>query len=218
MFGGGCNNNNLFRKVALSTLDVYNNTDDTFAALTTLSVPRYNLASASTNAIGIFAGGLETTFSGRSVFSDAVDLYFLTTNRWMTCSLSVARSSLAGASVNGLILFGGGAVSGGISDRVDIYNSITSTWSTSKIHIARSELSAASVDCLVIFAGGSVSYAVDIFDSSSAKWSTAVLAFGGSNLGVVAIGLTIIIAGSTCEHSSLTSVSYIRFCSAGILI
>jgi hypothetical protein len=61
----------------------------------------------------MFAGGSNGTYL------NTVDIYNATSGIWTTANLSIARESLAAASVNNLVMFGGG-IGTSYSDRVDI--------------------------------------------------------------------------------------------------
>ena len=107
-----------------------------------LSVSRYLLAAASVDDVAIFAGGYANAGADNipDPASDAVDLYNITTQTWSTSLLSVARGSLAAASVGSVAIFAGGhtaAVVNGLrvsdlSNAVDLYNRITRAWSTAQ--------------------------------------------------------------------------------------
>src|SRR5687767_1390475 len=75
----------------------------------------------------------------------------MTSNTWSTATFFLLQSSLAGASVGNLALFGGGD---DIIDRnyVDIYDVSTNTWSIATLSQAQSTLTATTVDNLTLFA------------------------------------------------------------------
>ena len=80
-----------------------------------LSEARFGLAAASAGNFAVFAGGtmpLGTLFI--PVMSDAVDLYNNETGVWSTAQLSVARASLAAASVRNFVIFAGGLAGEGV--------------------------------------------------------------------------------------------------------
>jgi hypothetical protein len=87
-------------------------------------------------------------------YSDDVDLYDSTLATWSTARLSVARGSLAAASVGNVALFSGGRTNGDRSTAVDLFNVKTRSWSTAQLSLARSAIAAASVSNVAIFSGG----------------------------------------------------------------
>ena len=71
-------------------------------------------------------------------------------------ALSVARASLAGASVGGYALFAGGyaSASGNASNVVDAYNTFLTHSTPTALSVARENLTGASVGGYALFAGG----------------------------------------------------------------
>jgi len=96
LFGGGGNSTGYSDQV-----DMYNVTSGSWTTAT-LSVPRIDLAAASSGNLVFFAGGDETTASNQ------VDIYNVSTGSWRTATLSQARYGLAATSVGSLVIFGGG--------------------------------------------------------------------------------------------------------------
>ncbi len=93
-----------------------------------------------------------------SVFN-TVDIYNVTSARWSTAALSVARQQLSGASLPdlGLAFFAGGRNAGGLAfNAIDIYNAYTLQWSTAALGQARMYMAGTSLpeQGLVLFAGG----------------------------------------------------------------
>jgi hypothetical protein len=89
--------------------------------------------------------------------SNAVDIYDMASGNWSKEVLSIARDSLAAASVGNLAIFAGGGTAGGVaSSAVDIYNVSSKSWlpSFQLQGGARLGLAATSVGNLAIFAGG----------------------------------------------------------------
>ena len=109
---------------ASSVVDVYDAGTGTWSASAiNLSVPRYYLASASSEPLVIFAGGACVAVSvsvvkhscsdlGGRVY-DVVDIFNVNTRAWSSTStgagrLGSKRNYLAGAALNGYFMFGGG--------------------------------------------------------------------------------------------------------------
>ena len=128
-----------------------------------------------------------------------------------TARLSVARDSMAEATVGNLVLFAGGQTyphgtnaGGETSSRVDIYNAATGRWSTANLSQARFDINVAVVGHTAIFAGGNTSTragdvltsdVVDIYDADTGRWSTARLSQARNDIAVATVGNLAIFAG-----------------------
>jgi hypothetical protein len=107
---------------------------------------------------------------------------------------------LAAASVNGLVLFGGGGNATGASDRVDIYNVTSNHWTTASLSFARYQLAAASVKDLVLFGGGYNANNgnlanVDIYNATSNNWTTASLSVARAYLAAASVNNLVLFGG-----------------------
>lgn len=106
--------------------------------------------------------------------------------QWTVDSLSLARSGIATATVNGKIIFAGGYsnVSGPLRDtiatRVDIYDIATESWSVEKLTIKREFTFAVGVGTKFYIAGYTISAApdqdkIEVYDTEDASWSILAL-------------------------------------------
>ena len=109
--------------------------------------------------------------------------------QWSTATLSVPRTSPAGASVGEKALFAGGFSAGVASDVVDIYDTSSGSWTTATLSSARGGISATTVGHKVYFAGGYVNPdrtgavdTIDVYDDSTGAWSTLALPSLSQNL------------------------------------
>ena len=149
-----------------------------------------------------FAYALSCTRAAAVAFGgpqSAVDLYNSTTGAWSTAQLSMARCSLAAASVGGVAIFAGGWVGWYHTNVVDLYNSTTGMWSTAQLSMARSNFAAASVGTVAMFAGGDNTTGhvntVDVFNSVTETWSTDQLSVSRNYPAATSVGGVAIFAG-----------------------
>jgi hypothetical protein len=102
----------------------------------------------------IFAGGLDAGFLPSAV----VDLCDAATDGWSVTELSVARSSVAAASVDALAIFAGGWNEHGSpyapDATVDLYDAIAGTWSATTLPEPRADLAVVAFDSFDVLAGG----------------------------------------------------------------
>jgi hypothetical protein len=129
-----------------------------------------------------------------------------------TATLSDPRYSLAAASSNELVFFGGGmsAITMGPTDRVDIYNVASGIWTTAILSIPRYYLAATSSGNLVFFAGGwnsSVIFdEVDIYNTSAGSWSTATLSQSRWALAATSVGNLVFFGGGFNASNGFSDV------------
>ena len=145
LFGGGATS---------SVVDSYDGSL-TRTILDSLSIARGYIASATVGEYVLFAGGL-----GDYSYS-TVDVYDSTLTRLSSGvpRLSVARFLLAGTSLNGMALFGGGNISSRItsyspSNVVDVFDSDLTRVLATELDAARYSLAATSVGSYILFSGG----------------------------------------------------------------
>jgi hypothetical protein len=120
-------------------------------------------------------------------------------------SLSLGRSDLASAAINGKVVFAGGITINATPqvsvNNVDIYDIASNSWTTTALSDARDDLAAAAAGNKILFAGGSdfqagtVTNRVDLYDTVSNTWSTAALSVPRAELAATAVGSKIIFAG-----------------------
>ena len=179
-----------------SVVDIYDSSTDTWSTAR-LSVPRRDMAAASTGTKAFFAGG----WTGTGEVSAVVDIYDAATGIWSTDVLVEPRRNLAAASVGAKVLFAGGFGVNVRSRQVDIYDTATGRWSSARLSLARSQLAATTVGDKAIFAGGMrsgrESAVVDIYDDATGAWSTARLSQARSNLGATSVGTLAFFAGGS---------------------
>lgn len=159
---------------------------------------------ASGESIAFFAGGSTT-----SEYTAIVDTYNRETGKWSTLSpgLSLARSSLAAASIGDVVFFAGGYnldfYNG--TDVVDIYNVTSRTWTIATLSEPRFALAATSVEDIVIFAGGLNDITdlnvVDIYNVTSKQWTVATLSLARGYLTAISVGSLAIFAGGAADVS-----------------
>ena len=180
----------------VDTVDIYDSSTDTWSAAR-LSVPRRDMAAASTGTKAFFAGG----WTGTGEVSAVVDIYDAATGIWSTDVLVEPRRNLATTSVGTKVLFAGGFGVNVRSRQVDIYDTATGRWSSARLSLARSQLAATTVGDKAIFAGGMrsgrESAMVDIYDDATGTWSTARLSQARSNLGATSVGTLAFFAGGS---------------------
>jgi N-acetylneuraminic acid mutarotase len=170
LFVGGRNDAPFGSWVEYDTVDVYNNSTDSWS-FTTVPQARATIGAASTGTRAYFAGG-----AAAGLVSDAVDIYNSETGLWTSKTLSVARSGVAAVAVGDTVLFAGGfpATVGSAYATVDILNASTGVWEpTAELSAPKGGLDASSVDGKALFAGGvgAPTGASDIVEVYSAPWT-----------------------------------------------
>jgi hypothetical protein len=157
-----------------------------------LSAPRWNIATVTAGTKVFFAGGMYYDDGDNGFSTDVVDIYDAATNQWSTAQLSVARHSIAAATVGDKVFFAGGQTGDYInmSDKIDVYNLTTNSWSTTTLSQPRQYITAVTANNKIYFAGGQSGYnilpnsmleavasnRIDIYDNSSNSWSIGSLA------------------------------------------
>ena len=192
--GGSTYNGGNPGSIASSTVDIYDNSINTWIAVQ-LSVARR--VKAATVGTKVFFGG-----------GSVVDIFDNSTNSWTTANLSQTRTDLAAASVGTKVFFAGG--SGTVySNVVDVYNNSTNTWSTATLSQPRANLVGTSVGSKVLFAGGydgaAYSNVVDIYDNNTNTWTTATLSKARYHLAATSVGTKVFFAGGW-DGTSYTNV------------
>jgi hypothetical protein len=149
-----------------------------------------------------------------SVYSNAVDIFNVTSGAWSTAALSVARSGLAAASLPnvGVAIFAGGSSTCCHADFSCVcvlclfwlWNGMVE-WAGVGLLLACASLMPCAVD-----GSGSWSNAVDIFNVTSGAWSTAALSIARTELAATSLpdlGVAIFAGGSsTCCHADFSCV------------
>ena len=160
---------------ALNTLEKYNETTNTWTAMTGMTYPRYGLGVATANGKLYAIGGTNSI----SVLS-SVEEYNPSTDSWTTkTAIPVATTDMAIASYNNVIyIFGGKDSSGNVLNTVYAYNPSTNAWSIkTSMPTAAFGSGAAVINGKVYVAGGftSSSIATDklqVYDPSANTWDT----------------------------------------------
>jgi len=139
----------------------------------TLSQACFSMVATTVGELAMFAGGRTETEN-----SNVIDIYNLTSNSWITSTLSQYSASVA-TTVGELAMFAGGYNSyNGNPNVVDIYNLTSNSWSTTTLSLYGAS-AATTVGELAMFAGGSngTGYPniVDIYNLTSNSWSTTTL-------------------------------------------
>lgn len=152
---------------------------------------RLYMAGASVGTKAFFAGG-----DVGASFSDAVDIYDVSTHTWSTAALSQARTGITAATTGDQAIF----VSGwnGFTN-VDIYDDDADKWTSEQLSAVRTYPSAVVVGDLAIFGGGwdasEPSAAVDIYNSATSQWSADSLSVPRCDVSAVTVGSRAIFAG-----------------------
>ncbi|MDB5318584.1 MAG: conserved repeat domain protein, partial [Phycisphaerales bacterium] len=142
-------------------------------------------------------------------FSNVVDIYDGSTDRWSTATLPVAASFDVATTVGTKAIFAGGLSrnkhgSYVDSDLVEIYDVKTNRWSIAALSQPRSGLATASIGGkAALFAGGKyddrhgthASAVVDVYDSTTGEWSVESLASARALLAGTTVGNAAIFAG-----------------------
>jgi hypothetical protein len=199
-------------RVALNTVDIYNNATDTWSATAFTSPPRGLGAATGVGDLLIFAGGRDADRGNH----DSIDMYNIVTGTWSASTLSSGRHGLAAVTVGSVALFAGGGTSHECaqscnmdnvhSDQVDIFDALSSTWSTARLSEARSFLAAVAHGSRAFFGGGDITgipYAskrVDIYDASTGLWSISEFPQSRSLMAAAAAGQTVIFFGGTSRE------------------
>jgi len=103
-----------------NVVDIFNSITGTWTTAS-LSMPRENMAATTVGNYAVFAGGTITDDLGRTVASNIVDIFNVSTGLWSTASVSESASGMAATSVGESALFAWGCGDGPwFSDRVDI--------------------------------------------------------------------------------------------------
>jgi hypothetical protein len=156
------------------------------------------LAAAGVKDLVLFGGGLELSSTGDPSDSDRVDIFNAISDEWTTASLSVGRFELTAASVNDLVLFGGGYGGSSYSDRVDIFHATSGAWTTARLSVARADLASATVGDIVLFGGGqntNIADRVDIYNANSGVWTTASLSVARDGLAAASVKDLVLFGG-----------------------
>ena len=139
------------------------------------------------------------------------------TEKWRSVWITAGHDSSGIATVGGLALFAGGAVSTDTTStdiaNVDIFDSRTGRWSTAKLSEARYSLTAITYKHSVFFAGGTHSVSmqrytttgddmIDIFNAKTRRWSTAKLSAPRSEISAVTVGTKVIFAGGVNQEGN----------------
>jgi len=181
---------------ALSTVEMYNPSSNTWSTVASLQTARYNFGATSgpchgnTSATCLYAMG-----GYNSGYLTSVEMYTPSSNSWSyVASLGTARYLLGAThgpcqgntSATCLYAIGGYAGGQGYLNSVEMYNPGSSNWSTvTSLHTARNGLGATngpcqgniSTTCLYANGGddnGTVLSSVEMYDPASNSWSSVV--------------------------------------------
>lgn len=182
--------------------DIATNTWDNYSQIARLSQERSHLAAAGLgNTICVGGGARE------AAYSNVVDIFDASVNRWNTAELSEARNALAAAAAGTKIIFAGGYGNTANSKTADIYDISSKSWITSEISEARYFLTGTASENKIFFAGGQrrlyvngaltteYSSTVDIYDIASNSWSVSHLSEPRTALASAVAGNKVFFAG-----------------------
>ncbi len=125
----------------------------------------------------LFSGGY-AGFCGLSAWGTTVDIYDLTTNAWLTASLSgIKRSGHAAVTINNKVYFSGDETWPGnlvpgtwyVSNTIDIYDEATNSWSVSYLTEGKLGHAGVAVNDKIFWAGGETGYFPSITSSCSVE-------------------------------------------------
>ena len=164
----------------------------------------YGLAGASVGGYALFAGGAyyaynSSTSANEEYFSSSVYAFSSTLSLISASDLSLARRSLAAASIGDYALFGGGrGGNSAITSIVDAYSNTLTHSTPTALAIQSEGLAAASNDNYAIFAGGSaasVNNQVTTYDSELVRTAPTALSAARLDLTAAKAGNYVLFAG-----------------------
>jgi len=176
-----------------------------------LSVPRYDIATATVGYKVFFAGG----YNGDDILGktySTVDIYDASANTWSVESMSRPVGGRAAAVLNNKIFLAGGDECSGspcfpsFPSIIDIFDPGSYSWSTIQLSEGREGLSAVASGDKIYFAGGLAGNGIntnkiDIYDGKSATWSYDTLTQARGNMASISIGNKIIFAGGSVQYN-----------------
>lgn len=132
VIGGGRGVNGNYDFSGLTTLEVYNTTNNTWTRLADMPAKRWGHSAIAINGKIYVVGGV--TFGAVSTVYASVEVYDTLTNTWSTkSSMPTPRYNLTSFLLNGSIYAIGGWLNsdvGPIYDKVEAYNPVTDVWRT----------------------------------------------------------------------------------------
>lgn len=199
-----------------SNVLVYNTTSTSFIVRkNALSRTFYTVsqAGASTDKVGLFAGG--SYFTASSI----VDIFNYALQSWTTSSLSISRAFVNVITVGIFIVVAGGRNDSVTYNRVDIYNTLLNSWSTtSSPSTFANSITAAAIGCKAVFIAGFCTTSPCIpglyfLDLSSFSWSSTFLnSYSASGI-IVSIRSMILVF----RYNS-NKANYITLCHIGTVL
>lgn len=172
-----------------------------------LLLGRRGHAGASVGNYVLFGGGARSQTGGANTNYTRTDAYDTLLVHTTPPDLSVARRSIAGASVGGYALFAGGrtdttATGFVVSSVVDAYDAALTLTNATQLPTARDVSGCATVGGYAIFIGGqisssSVSYSVDVYDTSLTRTSPISLSTQRTSSGASTGNYALFAGGST---------------------
>jgi len=145
--------------------------------------------------------------------SNAVDLYNSATGTWTTARLSVARTSLAAASVGNVIVFAGGHIASALLVLGETWEGMLCVLMVDVIvfGVLCYGLRSPCKCCCVLrsaVAGGPGVYtdAVDLYNSATGTWTTARLSLRRNGIAAASVGNVVILAGGVDSNAQTDTV------------
>jgi hypothetical protein len=141
-----------------------------------------------------------------AVDSNVVDLYNSVTGTWSTAQLSVARCTLAAASVGNVALFAGGYIRSSALLCRRGSRSVDDFVHVECLRVLRccGYVCPLTACCLTrATAGGILSNAVDLYNSATGTWSTAQLSVPRNYLAAASVGSVALFAGGDSSSALL---------------
>lgn len=170
----------------------------TMQQLTGLSVARHGPGSGTTTKHALFAGGYHNSVTSTSGRYNTVDGYDESLTRIAVSGLSIDRSHITGASIDGLVIFAGGneGYSGTgnsvlYSTRCEVYNESLTRSDMQGLSVGRRLMSSSNAGRCALFIGGSDSggnlSVVEAFDSTLSRLTATPMSVARSSVAAASL-------------------------------
>jgi N-acetylneuraminic acid mutarotase len=197
VFAGGFGFTNALKQDALKTVDIYDNSSDTWSTAS-LSEARMNISATTIGTKIYFAGGRT-----RTAASKAIDIYDAASNTWSTSELSEPKFGIAGMPAGNKIYWAGGHNSVAYDDKTAQLNKveirdIEAGSTTFECIRPKGTYSAVAKDHTIIFyptnsEGDNTAF--EIYNTITKTWSIATLNMALDGASIISVNNTIYIAG-----------------------
>jgi N-acetylneuraminic acid mutarotase len=216
LFAGGLSYDADGTGIPIRRVDIYDINTNSWSIKDLAEYPTWRVdmgMAAVDNKIFIAGGG----FWGDDIYTNQVDIYNVSDNRWSTASLGEYKSAVGSVSSGNKIFFAGGYSFDGSSNywsnSVDIYDNATNRWTTGSLSEGRGYVSAVAGGNKIYFAGGQknngqflLSDRIDEYDMVTDSWSTSSLHEPLVGIGVVSADNKVFFAGGQSLSGELGTV------------